>query len=130
MSPLLNLVMKLGLASVTTLAIACSDRSFHKVDWIKADGVWGDRGESCFLANELDGRASQFTPVDDGSDYGDFIASGGGAIVFIAHSRGEVLAERRYDEAFIESRKVDEFVVTTKGGVERRMAFWGGAGCQ
>jgi hypothetical protein len=39
----------------------------------------------------------------------------------------DVLASRRYDEAFLNSSKVDEFSVKTHAGKEYVLRFWGGS---
>ena len=44
-------------------------------------------------------------------------------------SNDEIIEERQYDEAFLESGKVDRFLVLTERGRVFRFAYWGGPEC-
>jgi hypothetical protein len=42
----------------------------------------------------------------------------------------EVLVTRHYDRSFIAAHALDQFVVTTRGGVEYAFVYWGGSSCE
>lgn len=95
--------------------------------WSRVQGELVKGPSGCINASDLDGHPAKFTPrVEGSSDFGTFQTTGDGAVHILIHSQGVTLATRSYNREFLRSHRVDEFIVTTQGGVEYLLRYWGG----
>jgi hypothetical protein len=95
------------------------------------DGPHLSEGRGCFPI-EGEGESSAGSGSSAGDVDGDFVyrmATARGLMTLEIRSGGNVLAERRYDEAFARSGTVDDFTVRTLAGKEYRLRYWGSLGC-
>ena len=75
---------------------------------------------------ELGGSSSAPAPMK-GSDFQTTESQDGDVVLEQVFSDTELLASRRYDEAFLNSARVDEFTVKTHAGKDYVLRYWGGS---
>jgi hypothetical protein len=130
-------------ASVATLfALACSSpMEFYLMSDArkKVAEEWEPAGGGCSLAISSNGvqqtttagtveqDANGNTVVSD--DYVLEERYDGQTVEVSVSSGGEVIAERRYDAAFLVTGDVDVIEVTTKRGDQYELRYWGGPAC-
>ena len=74
----------------------------------------------------LGGSSPAPAPVN-GSDFETTESQDGDVVLEQVFSDTELLASRRYDQAFLDSAKVDEFTVETHASKDYVLRFWGGS---
>jgi hypothetical protein len=130
-------------ASVTALlGLACSspmELYIMSVAQKKVAEAWEPAGGGCSLAvspNGVEQNTTAGTVEQDAN--GNMVVSDdyvleerydGQTVDVIVSSGGDVVAERRYDAAFLETGDVDVIEVTTKAGKQYELKYWGGPAC-
>lgn len=106
-----------------TTRVTVNSRTF-----VREGGHLTFESASC-TSMELGGSGSGRPPPAPmaGSDFQFTESEDGDVVLEQIFSDTELLASRRYDEAFLTSGKVDEFAVKTHAGKEYVLRYWGGS---
>jgi len=91
--------------------------------------VPGDAPEAGYSCSDLTAGGGLISGDETNNLWTRELADGEGLSVEIG-SLDQVLALRYYDRFFIESGRVDQFVVTAANGVEYEFIYWGGDECE
>lgn len=91
--------------------------------------VPGDAPEGGYSCSDIGAGSGMMSGDTTSNLWTSELADGQGVSVEIG-SLDQVLAQRYYDRDFIESGRVDQFVVTAANGVEYELIYWGGDQCE
>jgi hypothetical protein len=116
--------------SVALVAIGMSSCAHDRVTvnqqmFLREGGRLKYEGGGC-SSMELGGSGPAPAPMK-GSDFQTTESQDGDVVLEQVFSDTELLASRRYDAAFLNSAKVDEFTVKTHAGKDYVLRYWGGS---
>ncbi|MDD9943631.1 MAG: hypothetical protein OXU20_21500 [Myxococcales bacterium] len=119
------------LAVMMTAAAACGPDRYllYEIESSDGDGdVWMPHGGGC---QRLNGGSSAGSVSGGAVDEAFSVSMTGvsGGVEFIVTVNGEVVAGRRFGEAFVDSGELQTVAFELSNGRKRRYHFWGAPGC-
>lgn len=115
-------------------AMGCPSTSLYlnySIESREGDGAWTSHGGGC-MADTSDGSGASGSAASGsgGEDYEISFVSADGKTRFTAIVKGEVVEERDFDRAFLNSGDEEVVIVELPNGSTRRYTFWGSSECE